>query len=122
MKVIKMTTIVSKTMKSLVLAGIAAGVLTGAAAADRSVETFVFKFDYERSALESDTGASAVYRQLTAQARQACGTGLRMTAYAAHRSTEQCARDLVEQAVTSIKAPRLAMIHSPKRPVLLASR
>ncbi len=117
-----MITLVSQTMKSLVLAGVAASLATSSATAQRSAETFVFKFDYERVALDTDTGSKAVYQQLVSEARRACAADLQMTAFAEHRATEACARDLVEQTVKSINSPRLATVHSGKRPTLLASR
>lgn len=122
MKVINMNTLASKTIKSLAMAGLAACLVTGAANAQRASESFVFRFDYERAALNSDAGSKAVYQQLVAEARRACATDLRMTAYAKHRATEACTRNLVDQTVKSIKAPRLAAIHSGARPILLASR
>ncbi|GEM_PF-4964481 len=104
-------------LKSVVVAALAATCAVGAAAGSASAEqageagevTLTYHFD--RSQLATEDGAAEAYRQLMDQAREACR-------YPAGRTPEsnkvdrQCAADLVAKVVAATRAPALSERHA----------
>lgn len=96
--------------------------LAGVAAAQRVETPAKLTFAYEAAALETETGASAVYHNLQAQARRACKGDSSLTRREDLKATESCARDLVGKTIAAINAPRLSNLHLGQAPTIMASR